>query len=154
VGDFRLPWHRSAGNILRPVNVASKKAYRGINVVALWAYAEEFGYSSGVRLDIATVLFLPLFLFWRSRNFRERGSGRGDLWLLLSRLLGFAVAPNLTFCHRNSPLRRLAWLRALRHPVGGRFSSKSANKIKQLGLINPISPHRHDVALYRNLFPS
>jgi antirestriction protein ArdC len=47
-GDFRLPWHRSAGNIMRPVNVASKKAYRGINVVALWAYAEEFGYSSGI----------------------------------------------------------------------------------------------------------
>jgi len=47
-GEFRLPWHRSTGNIMRPVNVASKKAYRGINVVALWAYAEEFGYSSGV----------------------------------------------------------------------------------------------------------
>ena len=46
-GDFRLPWHRSAGNIMRPVNIASKKAYRGVNVVALWAYAEEFGYSSG-----------------------------------------------------------------------------------------------------------
>ena len=47
-GDFRLPWHRSAGNIMRPVNIASKKAYRGVNVVALWAYAEEFGYSSGI----------------------------------------------------------------------------------------------------------
>ena len=47
-GDFRLPWHRAAGSIMRPVNVASKKAYRGINVVALWAYAEESGYSSGV----------------------------------------------------------------------------------------------------------
>ena len=47
-GDFRLPWHRSAGSIMRPVNVASKKQYRGINVVALWAYAEESGYSSGV----------------------------------------------------------------------------------------------------------
>jgi antirestriction protein ArdC len=47
-GDFRLPWHRSAGGIMRPVNVASKKPYRGINVVALWAYAEESGYSSGV----------------------------------------------------------------------------------------------------------
>ncbi|MGO9233031.1 MAG: ArdC family protein [Methylocella sp.] len=46
-GDFRLPWHRSAGNIMRPVNIASKKAYRGVNVVALWAYAEEFGYSTG-----------------------------------------------------------------------------------------------------------
>jgi antirestriction protein ArdC len=47
-GDFRLPWHRSAGSIMRPVNVASKKQYRGINVVALWAYAEESGYSSGI----------------------------------------------------------------------------------------------------------
>jgi antirestriction protein ArdC len=46
-GEFRLPWHRAAGNIMRPVNIASKKAYRGVNVVALWAYAEESGYSSG-----------------------------------------------------------------------------------------------------------
>ena len=46
-GDFRLPWHRGTGNIMRPVNIASKKAYRGINVVALWAYAEASGYSSG-----------------------------------------------------------------------------------------------------------
>ena len=23
-GEFRLPWHRSAGNIMRPINVASK----------------------------------------------------------------------------------------------------------------------------------
>jgi antirestriction protein ArdC len=46
-GEFRLPWHRTAGNIIRPVNIASKKAYRGVNIVVLWAYAEEFGYSSG-----------------------------------------------------------------------------------------------------------
>jgi antirestriction protein ArdC len=46
-GEFRLPWHRAAGNIMRPVNIASKKAYRGVNVLALWATAEEKGYSSG-----------------------------------------------------------------------------------------------------------
>jgi N-terminal domain of anti-restriction factor ArdC len=40
-GDFRLPWHRTKGNIMRPVNIASKKAYRGVNVVALWAYADS-----------------------------------------------------------------------------------------------------------------
>jgi antirestriction protein ArdC len=34
-GEFRLPWHRSAGNIMRPVNVASKKAYRGVNILTL-----------------------------------------------------------------------------------------------------------------------
>jgi antirestriction protein ArdC len=47
-GEFRLPWHRSAGNIMRPVNIASKKAYRGVNVLALWAAAEEKAYTSGV----------------------------------------------------------------------------------------------------------
>ena len=46
-GEFRLPWHRAAGNIMRPVNISSKKAYRGVNVVSLWAYSEERGYSSG-----------------------------------------------------------------------------------------------------------
>jgi N-terminal domain of anti-restriction factor ArdC/Zincin-like metallopeptidase len=44
-GEFRLPWHRSAGNIMRPVNIASKKAYRGVNILALWADAK--GYESG-----------------------------------------------------------------------------------------------------------
>src|SRR3984885_15495758 len=46
-GEFRLPWHRSAGNIMRPVNVASKKPYRGVNILALWATAEEKGFTSG-----------------------------------------------------------------------------------------------------------
>jgi antirestriction protein ArdC len=46
-GEFRLPWHRAGGNIMRPVNVASKKRYRGVNVLALWATAEESGYTSG-----------------------------------------------------------------------------------------------------------
>jgi antirestriction protein ArdC len=46
-GEFRLPWHRSAGNIMRPTNIASKNAYRGVNVLTLWASADEKGYSSG-----------------------------------------------------------------------------------------------------------
>jgi antirestriction protein ArdC len=46
-GEFRLPWHRSAGNIMRPVNIASKNAYRGVNILTLWATADEKGYSSG-----------------------------------------------------------------------------------------------------------
>lgn len=47
-GAFRLPWHRSAGNIMRPANIASKKAYRGVNILTLWATADEKGYGSGV----------------------------------------------------------------------------------------------------------
>ncbi len=47
-GEFRLPWHRSAGSMVRPVNVGSNKPYRGVNVVALWASADQNGYSSGL----------------------------------------------------------------------------------------------------------
>ena len=46
-GEFRLPWHRAAGSIMRPVNVASKKAYQGVNVLSLWAAGDEAGYQSG-----------------------------------------------------------------------------------------------------------
>lgn len=46
-GEFRLPWHRSAGNIMRPVNIASKKAYRGVNILTLWATADAKGFESG-----------------------------------------------------------------------------------------------------------
>jgi len=46
-GEFSLPWNRG-GNILRPTNIESKKAYQGVNIVALWAASEVRGFSSGV----------------------------------------------------------------------------------------------------------
>jgi antirestriction protein ArdC len=48
VGEFRLPWRRAGGTIARPLNVASKKPYRGVNILALWATAHDKGFSSGV----------------------------------------------------------------------------------------------------------
>ena len=47
-GEFKLPWHRPAGSITRPVNIQSKKGYRGINVVTLWVEAQLRGYASPV----------------------------------------------------------------------------------------------------------
>jgi antirestriction protein ArdC len=47
-GEFKLPWHRPAGSITRPVNIQSKKPYRGINVVSLWVEAEIRGYATPV----------------------------------------------------------------------------------------------------------
>jgi antirestriction protein ArdC len=45
--EFRLPGALPGGGIVRPVNVASRKRYRGVNVVAFCAAAEETGYASG-----------------------------------------------------------------------------------------------------------
>ncbi len=44
-GEFKLPWHRPAGAITRPVNIQSGKGYRGINVVTLWVEAQMRGYA-------------------------------------------------------------------------------------------------------------
>ena len=42
-GNYRMPWHVSADSTL-PMNAASKRFYRGINVLALWATAQLKGY--------------------------------------------------------------------------------------------------------------
>ena len=46
-GDFCLPWQRG-GSIMHSTNIASKKPYRGVNIVALWAAAEHRGFTSGL----------------------------------------------------------------------------------------------------------
>ncbi len=42
-----MPWHTSGRFAFSPINVASKKPYRGINTVCLWAAAEAKGYERG-----------------------------------------------------------------------------------------------------------
>jgi antirestriction protein ArdC len=47
VGNWRMPWHTSGKFAFSPINVSSKKPYRGINTVCLWAAAQSKGYESG-----------------------------------------------------------------------------------------------------------
>lgn len=47
-GECKLPWHRSGAPHYRPMNAATKKPYRGVNVIALWASAEAQHYSHGL----------------------------------------------------------------------------------------------------------
>ena len=46
-GEFQLPWH-VPGGLTGPANAATGKAYQGVNILALWAAGELFGYSSGL----------------------------------------------------------------------------------------------------------
>ena len=46
-GSWRMPWHTSGKFTSSPINVNSKKPYRGINTVCLWAAAGSKGYESG-----------------------------------------------------------------------------------------------------------
>lgn len=45
--SYKMPWRTSGGFPYSPINAVSKKPYRGINIVILWAIAQERGYQSG-----------------------------------------------------------------------------------------------------------
>jgi len=47
VGNWRMPWHTSGRYAFSPINATSRKPYRGINTVCLWAAAQAKGYDSG-----------------------------------------------------------------------------------------------------------
>jgi antirestriction protein ArdC len=47
VGSWRMPWNTSGRYAFSPINVSSKKPYRGINTLCLWAAAQAKGYEQG-----------------------------------------------------------------------------------------------------------
>jgi hypothetical protein len=47
VSTWRMPWHTSGKFAFSPINVTSKKPYRGINTLCLWAAAHAKGYERG-----------------------------------------------------------------------------------------------------------
>jgi antirestriction protein ArdC len=46
-GNWRMPWHTSGRYAFSPINITSRKPYRGINTVCLWASAQAKGYERG-----------------------------------------------------------------------------------------------------------
>jgi antirestriction protein ArdC len=65
VGNWRMPWHTSGRFASSPINATSRKAYRGINTVCLWAAAEAKGYDSGEW---------AMYAQWQERGARVRKS--------------------------------------------------------------------------------
>ena len=47
-GRWQMPWHKLAAGSFAPFNAISRKPYRGINVLTLWATSAERGYRSGL----------------------------------------------------------------------------------------------------------
>jgi antirestriction protein ArdC len=67
-GDWQMPWHRNG--VSRPVNAHTRKPYRGVNVVALWAAADGYHYSSG---------FWATYKQWRELEAQVRKGERASL---------------------------------------------------------------------------
>ena len=82
-GNYRMPWHVSADSTL-PMNAASKRFYRGINVLALWATAQLKGYPSNVWATYKQWRELgaqvregeksSLVVFWKFPESNDRGA--------------------------------------------------------------------------------
>ena len=47
-GQWSPPWYTLGQSALTPINLISRKAYRGINVPLLWIGADQGGYTSGL----------------------------------------------------------------------------------------------------------
>jgi hypothetical protein len=46
-GSYRMPWRTSGGFPSSPINAVTKRPYRGIDVIILWALAQQKEYKSG-----------------------------------------------------------------------------------------------------------
>lgn len=69
-GAFILPWHRSTGQVGRPLNAATGARYRGVNVVALWSEALLAGFPTG---------HWATYRQWRTLGAQVRKSQHGAL---------------------------------------------------------------------------
>jgi antirestriction protein ArdC len=45
--SYRMPWRTSGGFPSSPINAVTERPYRGINILVLWAIAQEKSYKSG-----------------------------------------------------------------------------------------------------------
>ena len=105
VDTWRMPWHTTGKDAFSPINASSRKAYRGVNTLCLWAAANAKGYTSGewgtykqwqekgaqVRKgEKATTV-----VFWKFGNGAEKQDGEeGEIKLTSDRLIftrGYSV---------------------------------------------------------------
>jgi antirestriction protein ArdC len=99
-----MPWHTSGRFAFSPINVTSKKPYRGINTVCLWAAAESKGYESaewgtykqwqGRGAQVRRGEKSTTVVFWKFANANDESQDGDDDQATSSRLLftrGYSV---------------------------------------------------------------
>jgi antirestriction protein ArdC len=68
--SWKMPWHVTGESVFSPVNVASKRPYRGINILCLWAAARRKGFESGTW---------GTYRQWKERGAQVKGGERSTL---------------------------------------------------------------------------
>ncbi|MCQ0990342.1 ArdC family protein [Jiella marina] len=75
-GEFQLPWIRSGGGLTRPVNVASKNTYNGVNILSLWISAIQSEYPSNLW---------GTYRQWQEKGCQVRKGEKGSLVVFYKR---------------------------------------------------------------------
>ena len=104
VSNWRMPWHTSGKFAFSPINVTSKKPYRGINTMCLWAAAQQKGYERGEwatyqqwqerGAQVRNGEKATTVVFWKFANSSETQDGSEEQPVSSSRLLftrGYSV---------------------------------------------------------------
>lgn len=73
VSDWSLPWRRAGTALHLPRNTLTNKRYRGINIVTLWAAAQERGYSQPIW---------GTYKQWQERGCQVQGGEKGSIVVL------------------------------------------------------------------------
>src|SRR6185369_5093196 len=88
--EWRRPWHTTALAAFSPINSISRRAYRGINTVCLWAAAQAKGFTSGEwgtykqwadkGAQVRRGEKSTLVVFWKFGVHDEASEKAGDKW--------------------------------------------------------------------------
>jgi len=74
--EYHMPWHRSQASVTLPINATTKKKYRGVNVLSLWADAMFRDYTSG---------YWATYRQWKSLGAQVRKDSRGSVIVFFKR---------------------------------------------------------------------
>lgn len=87
-GNWEMPWHRSGTANGRPVNAHTGNAYRGVNIISLWASAESRGFTTStwgtyrqwqeMGAQVRKGEKSSLVVFYKQFDAAESDSGEGD----------------------------------------------------------------------------
>ena len=85
---YKMPWHKMSADSFAPVNAASKKHYRGVNVLSLWAAADHRGYPTGfwatykqwqeLGAQVRSGEKSALVVFWKTKDLEEEDASEGE----------------------------------------------------------------------------
>ncbi|MBV1711600.1 MAG: DUF1738 domain-containing protein [Desulfomicrobium sp.] len=89
-GEFQLPWIRNkGGSFARPVNIASKNPYNGVNIVSLWVSAQAHDYPSNLwgtyrqwqdqGCQVRKGEKSSLVVFYKTLQFEQQNEQSGEL---------------------------------------------------------------------------